>query len=76
MEDAIHEANTGAFVWILIWEFDVDFPYTAGEGCFGDGEYGIAIVQCACMHTLFRTLESDIEFLPFRASKLSGSLDP
>lgn len=38
-------------------------------------EYGLAIVQCICMRTLFRTFESDIEFLPFPVSKLSAILD-
>jgi len=33
MEDAIHEADAGGFVWVLVWELDVHFPESALEWC-------------------------------------------
>jgi hypothetical protein len=33
VEYPVHETNARALVRILVWEFDVDFPEAAGEGC-------------------------------------------
>lgn len=33
MEDPVDEANTWAFVRVLIGQFHVDFPVASGEGC-------------------------------------------
>jgi hypothetical protein len=32
VEDAVDEADAGRLVGILIWDFDMDLPVTAGEG--------------------------------------------
>lgn len=32
VEDAVDETDAGAFVGVLVGEFNVDFPETAGEG--------------------------------------------
>ncbi len=36
VEDAIDEADAGAFVGVLVGEFDMDFPKAAGEGGCGE----------------------------------------
>lgn len=35
VEDAVHEADAGGFVWVLVGELNVDFPEAALEGCCG-----------------------------------------
>jgi hypothetical protein len=32
VEDAVHKANAGALVRVLIWQLDVDLPKSALEG--------------------------------------------
>jgi hypothetical protein len=29
----VHEADAGAFIWILVGKLNVDFPKTTREGC-------------------------------------------
>ena len=65
VEDAVHEADAGAFVGVLVWELDVDFPESAGERCCG----GVSLVHRGMGlerlgRTLCRTLESNVKFLP------------
>lgn len=31
--DPVHEADTRALVWVVIWELDVDFPESAFVWC-------------------------------------------
>ena len=33
VEDSVHEADAGTFVWILVGKLNVDFPKTTREGC-------------------------------------------
>jgi len=39
MENPVYEADARAFVWILIWEFDMNLPKAAGERCYGAGQW-------------------------------------
>lgn len=34
VEYAVHEANAGALVGVLVGQLDMDLPQTAGEGCW------------------------------------------
>jgi hypothetical protein len=34
MKYPVHKADAGAFVWVLVGDFDVDFPIAAGERCY------------------------------------------
>lgn len=63
MEDAIHEADAGRLVRVLVWELDVDLPEAAGEGCCVDIS-GTFNPLGGCYLTLFRSLKADVELLP------------
>jgi hypothetical protein len=34
VEDAIDESDAGAFVWILVWQLNVNFPVATRERCY------------------------------------------
>lgn len=65
VEDPVDEANAGAFVRVLVWELDMDFPKAASEwSCRGKPS------ACHLFHslfrcpTLFRPFEANVELLP------------
>lgn len=62
MENAVHEADTWRFVWVLIGEFNVDFPDAALERCYST--QCLSFRESGVKLTLFRTLETHKELLP------------
>ena len=62
VEYPVDEANAGTLVRVLVWQFDVDLPETALERCCSLSGLGSMIENVA--HTVFWSLESDVEFLP------------
>lgn len=50
MEDAIHEADAGALVGVLVGELDVNLPEAALEGCCDGAQYVVSCCNtCVCV---------------------------
>lgn len=62
VEDAVHEADAWALVRILVRELDVDFPKSTLERCLK--RVSSITMGWSKVHTLFGTLEPDVELLP------------
>lgn len=66
MEYSIHETNTGRLIGILIRQFDVNLPNTSRKRCCWTSHLLAATSiaqQITMIHTVGRTVETNIEFL-------------
>jgi hypothetical protein len=62
VEYPVHEADARTLVRVLVWQLDVDLPEAALEGrCWLSGK---TYLQEHDVHTVFWSLEPDVELLP------------
>ena len=65
MEDAVHEADAGRFVGVLIGKFDVHLPGALHERSYvGMVRFDCPFPLRARERTFIRSLETDVELLP------------